>query len=277
MKPSEASATSTRCSAIVIGTDVRTRLDAVTPDLKQSAKECVRHLLNKAGARAVLDYRRRRKGFRTSEHLRRDATETFRAIYENGVWVHCACQEALSGVGSEVAATRGLVERIEAAMSHVGCRSLVDVGCGDWNWMQRTAFTFHYTGVDIVPEVITRNAIHVRDNVNFAVCNAIVEPLPAADFALCREVLFHLSLADARKVICNITATARFLCATTDADILFNSDIPTGDFRAINLMRRPFSLPMPVCLIPDQRHRASRYLAVWDCNSILKQVQSLPG
>jgi hypothetical protein len=253
---------------LVTDKSVTAHLASIPLDLKQSAKELVRHFVFRAGMGALLDYRRRHRGFKTSEHIRSDAAETFRAIYSGGVWVHGAKQESLSGIGSEVEATHGLVEGIEALMMYLGCNSLVDVGCGDWNWFRRSRIGFKYTGVDIVPEVIERNSIHEGPGIQFAVCNAIVQPLPVADLAFCREVLFHLSLADARQVILNIAHSAKFMCATTDVDILFNSDIPTGDFRAINLMRRPFSLPAPVCLIPDQGHRSARYLAVWSCETI---------
>jgi len=166
--------------------------------------------------------------------------------------------------------TTGLLDRIGAGMKHLGARSLVDVGCGDWNWMKRGSLEADYIGIDVVPEVIQENQQHARPGVRFAVANAIEGPIPAADAALCREVLFHLSFVDALAVVKTIKAATRYMLATTDLDIWFNSDIQTGDFRRINLLRRPFGFPSPLGLIPDGGLVPARYLGVWE-------TASLPG
>lgn len=248
--------------------DIAHAVRAVRPNNNQSAKEIIRHCLLKTGTIGLLDRRRKRNGFMTSDYIRADAADTFRQSYASGGWVHGDGQESRSGVGSEVSATEGLLDRIEAAMTLLGCRFLVDVGCGDWNWMKRRAFCFDYTGVDIVPEVIAENQRYARENVRFVVCNAIKECPPRADFALCREVLFHLSFSDTNRLIANVKRSARYFCATTDLDIWFNSDIRTGDFRQINLLRAPFNFPDPVCLIPDRALLAGRYLGVWDAGAL---------
>jgi hypothetical protein len=169
-----------------------------------------------------------------------------------------------------VAVTAGLVERLNAVIHHVGARSLVDVGCGDWNWMKRGTLGVAYTGIDVVPELIKENQRYEGPGVQFAEVNAIVGPIPWADAALCREVLFHLSFADARAVVKNIKLASRYLIATTDLDIWFNSNIETGDFRRINLLRRPFGFPLPLGLVPDNGLIQARYLGVWE-------TASLPG
>jgi 2-polyprenyl-3-methyl-5-hydroxy-6-metoxy-1,4-benzoquinol methylase len=230
----------------------------------QSVKEIVRHGLLRTGTIGILDRLRSRKGYMSADYIRSDAAATFRQIYADGGWVHREDQESRSGVGSEASATEGLLERIEAAMTLLGCRSLVDVGCGDWNWMKRKPFDFDYTGVDIVSELIAENQRYARENVRFLVCNAIKESPQSADFALCREVLFHLSFADIKSVVRNVRRTTKYFCATTDFDIWFNSDIRTGDFRKINLLRAPFNFPTPVCLMPD----TERYLGVWESGAL---------
>lgn len=230
----------------------------------QSCKEAVRQLLHTTGLTGLLRRRQTARGFHVSRYIRPDVAETFRAAYQTGGWVHGEAQESRSGIGSSAAATAGLLERINAAMNYLGAESLVDVGCGDWNWMKRGTFDFAYTGVDVVPEVIHENEQHTRPGVSFAVCNAIEDPLPPADVALCREVLFHLSFADARAVVANVKRAARYLMATTDLDLWCNSDIQTGDFRRINLLRRPFRFPTPLGLVPDRGLVGARYLAVWE-------------
>ncbi len=234
----------------------------------QSCKETIRHLLHSTGLTGLLRRRQAARGFHVGRYIREDAAESFRANYQTGGWVHGEEQESRSGIGSSAAVTAGLLERIVAAMKHLAAESLVDVGCGDWNWMKRGTLDFAYTGVDLVPEVIQENQRHARRGVSFAVCNAIAGPIPSADVALCREVLFHLSFADARAVVRNIKAAARYLLATTDLDLWCNSDIQTGDFRRINLLRRPFGFPAPLGLVPDRGLVAARYLGVWETGSL---------
>lgn len=243
--------------------DIADAIKSIRPNNRQSAKELVRHCLLKAGAINLLDQHRKTKGYMTAKYIQSDVADTFRVTYAAAGWVHGEVQESRSGVGSELSATEGLLDLIEEAMTLLNSRSMVDVGCGDWNWMKRRPFAFDYTGVDIVPEVVAANQRHAGESVRFAVCNAIEECPPPADFALCREVIFHLSFAHAKKLIDNVKRSAKYMCVTTDFDIIFNSDIRTGDFRQINLLRAPFSFPAPVCLIPDKGRLAGRYLGVW--------------
>lgn len=238
-------------------------LDSVTTDRIQTFKEFVRHGLFHLGLFRCLNVWRRMRGVQVSEGSSHAAETRFKEIYVRGLWVRAEGQESLSGTGSSRTATAGLITSLMSGMSSLGCNSLLDVGCGDWNWMQHETLPVDYVGVDVVESVIARNQTFSGPRVRFAVCNAISQPLPSVDMALCREVLFHLSFADARSVLVNISRSARFLCATTDVDIRFNSDIPTGDFRPLNLLIRPFGLPMPQALIPDRAVRPGRFLGVW--------------
>lgn len=243
---------------------INTAINGVPLDHVQTTKEFVRHGLMRTGLTRGLDVFRKLKGFQTSDYLSDSPAETFANTYAKGGWVHEDAQESLSGVGSSAAATEGLVDKLERAITALGCTSLVDVGCGDWNWMKRQQFGFSYTGVDIVGDVIAQNQrLFARDGVRFDVCNAIVSSPPKADMALCREVLFHLSFNDIRAVLNNIIPSANYLCATTDFDIAFNADIRTGDYRKLNLTKPPFALPTPLCLIDDTALSPGRFLGVW--------------
>jgi hypothetical protein len=57
--------------------------------------------------------------------------------------------------------------------------------------------------------MIEANRRYERSGVRFAVVDAIRGPIPEADFALCREMLFHLSFAHGRAVIDNVKRSAR--------------------------------------------------------------------
>jgi hypothetical protein len=99
--------------------------------------------------------------------------------------------------------------------------------------------------------------------------DATVDPLPPADTVLCREVIFHLSFRDISRLIENIrSAGASCLIATTDESIKFNADIPSGDFRNLNLTKAPFLFPPPLLSIPDGFVSPHRSLAAWKVRAL---------
>jgi SAM-dependent methyltransferase len=233
-------------------------------DHKQSVKEILRHVGFKLGAGHLLDGVRRRRGFPTGHLDRTTPADRFRAIYELGAWVHSEGQQSLSGLGSEVGATISIRDALPSLLVRLKCRTLLDVGCGDWSWMRDICLPCNYLGIDVVPEIIENNSRYERAGVVFRVADAIAGPLPEVDVALCREVLFHLSFNDGLRVLANIQHSARWLLGTTDTAIWFNSDVPTGDFRRINLQRSPYRLPPPRALIADDAVAQGRVLGLWE-------------
>jgi len=232
-------------------------------DHTQRAKEVVRHIGLKLGAGGILRRRRRARGLVTAHLDPANAVDRFREAYESCAWVAGDGQLFLSGQGSEAWAARAIADELPALLAGLGCRTLLDVGCGDWNWMQEVRLPCACIGIDIVPEVIEADRRHERADVAFATGDAIQGPLPAADVVLCREVLFHLSFRDGLAALANIRASAGWLLATSDTEIWFTTDIATGDYRRINLERAPYRLPRPRAVIPDDRVCRGRVLALW--------------
>jgi hypothetical protein len=185
----------------------------------------------------------------------RNMTEIFSQIYANGVWVEQKHQESLSGVGSTHAATAELVVRLSAYLREVGCRRLVDVGCGDFNWMRNVEGDFEYTGIDVVPQVIdANNAAYANHKRRFICMDAIRGAIPPGDVAICREVLFHLSFRDGLQMLRNIKAAGfKYVLLNSNDNIWFNSDIRSGDFRPINLSKSPFRLADPLLELTDDK------------------------
>ena len=201
------------------------------------------------------------------DHLRHaTAKERFAKIYEENVWGGAANAESRSGTGSSIDGTQSLRSRLPAALDALGARSLVDIGCGDFNWMKLTPLTQKYIGLDIVPSVIQANkSAFESETVVFHESDSTVDPLPAADAALCREVLFHLSFEDGEKLIANVcrSSAAYFLC-TTDPTFKYNANIPTGAWRDLNLEIAPYNFPEPLERIADpQPDNPHRELGVW--------------
>ena len=227
----------------------------------QSAKEVAKHLIYKSRLNPLLDGLRRVRGHHVDHLSSSDLRQAFERIYASGAWRYGSEDASASGLGSEIGAASDIARRLPGVLEDLECRVLLDVGCGDWTWMREVDLPCDYVGIDVVPSVIAQNRSHAREGVRFQTLDAVCEPLPQADVVLCREVLFHLGWEDGLRLLRNIKRSARWLLATSDTQIWFNSDIRTGDFRNINLQLGPYRLPPPSRVIPDDAVRPGRVLA----------------
>lgn len=236
--------------------------------LKRNARELWRHLIFRLTGGASTRWSR--KG-RNKPHLREDDVRArFSAIYAGQYWSRGREGVPSSGDGSSLDATEPLRQALPGILNEIGAQTFLDVGCGDFTWMQTLDLGRPYIGVDIVPSVIEANkAAFEGPGRTFYCRNAIEEELPDADVVLCRDMLFHLSLADDRRALNNIfSKPRRYFIATTDDITDINGDIITGDFRPRNLRRAPFNFPDPLYLIDDSRREPGRKIGVWSAEQI---------
>jgi SAM-dependent methyltransferase len=233
-------------------------------------KELVRHAIAKTGLSGLYLRIRKAMGQNVDHLFAASLAERFSAIYKNRVWLNDRQSGSLSGLGSELESTKSIRQRIPDLLESLGSRVVLDVGCGDFNWMKEVQVRCTYIGADIVREVIEANsAIYGSQNRTFQVLDATCDPLPAADTVLCREVLFHLSFRDVWLLVENVRKSgASFLIATNDSALTLNADIVSGDCRTLNLQRPPFSFPSPVLAIPDDCVVPGRILAVWKVSAL---------
>ncbi len=233
-------------------------------------KEVVRHALHITRLTSILDIYKKMRGYGTDHLTTGELNDRFSEIYKTGVWLQNKEQKSLSGLGSEENATSNIIERLSDHLKSLNCQTLLDVGCGDFNWMSRVSMSEHYIGVDIVDHVIEQNRHdYPEDNREFRVLDATKDPLPKADIIVCREVLFHLSFADAKRLVSNVKSSgAKYLIATSDRSIWFNADIRSGDFRLLNLNKRPFHFPTAIHIIRDDSVAEDRVLATWKVDEL---------
>jgi hypothetical protein len=235
-----------------------------------TAKDLVRHFLTRSKLDGVLAFIHKARGERV-DHLDFDSlAERFSSIYETGVWLNNRTTGSCSGLGSELRSTAAIRQGLPELLRITNTHTLLDLGCGDFNWMKKVEYPCRYIGADIVPDLIKlNNALHATEARTFEVLDATVDPLPPVDTVLCREVIFHLSFRDIRRLVENVRRSgASFLIATTDNSIRFNADVPSGDFRNLNLARRPFSFPQPAYAIPDDGVAPQRFLAAWKISTL---------
>ena len=233
--------------------------------LLRTAKEVTRDLIAKAGLSRVHVTIRKLRGENVDHLLRESLSERFATVYENRVWLIGRAAGSLSGSGSEIEHTQSVRAHLAELMHLLGTQSLLDIGCGDFTWMKEVSFAFQYIGIDIVQDVIEKNNARYRsEKRSFQVIDATHEALPQADAILCREVLFHLSFADIRRMIRNIRRSgSSVLMATNDNELKYNADILSGDFRLLNLHKSPFFFPRAAASIPDDGVLPGRTLSAW--------------
>lgn len=200
--------------------------------------------------------------------------DRFKGIYERGDWAVGGGDVPLSGTGSTLAATEQLRAELPVMLERLGATSLLDIGCGDFTWMRSLDLPCAYIGVDIVPEVVAANiAAFASDRRSFLVLDAVVDAVPRADTVLIREVLFHLSFADARALLRNVAASGcEWMMLTSDRGTGFNADIASGGARLLNLEIKPFRFGLPDHTIEEPGSYRGRRIGVWRAATIAKAL-----
>jgi len=212
---------------------------------------------------------RMRAAIRNWRIVKAPAAKVFEDIYRNQSWGG----KSVSGMGSDTDQTKSLRQELPKLLNAYSVTSLLDVPCGDFNWMKLVELgSRSYVGGDIVAGLIEENNSKYRsNNRQFCVLDLMKDPLPPADLLLCRDCLIHLSFRDLRLVFSNLAKSDIPYVLTTNYPLITrNTDILTGGFRAINLQLSPFHLPKPVTAIaedffPKQRNDPNfiRELGLW--------------
>jgi len=199
----------------------------------------------------------------------------FNAVFALNAWQG---EQSRSGRGSDLDNTVAIRTALPKLLEKLEIKILLDLPCGDFNWMQRTKLNLDlYIGADCVGDLIVQNRErYSAPKRQFIVCDIVRDPLPTADLLLCRDLLVHLSYVDIHRALRNIRHSGTRWLLTTQfiAPERTNSDILTGDWRPLNFCHPPFNLPKPRILIDecytaeDGRWR-DKHLALWAVDDLL--------
>jgi hypothetical protein len=164
----------------------------------------------------------------------------FEEIYATNEWGHG------SGEGSLPIHTAGYSSFLESFVVKRNVSSIVDMGCGDWQFSKNIRWgSAHYHGFDVVPQVIELNIkTYSQENVLFSLYSGDPAELPAADLLIVKDVLQHLSN---QRIIDFLPNLNRFrFCLLTNCvnpkGRTDNRDITDGDFRYLDLRLPPFNV-----------------------------------
>jgi SAM-dependent methyltransferase len=169
----------------------------------------------------------------------------FTDIYQKNEWGFG------SGVGSLPINNIQYMEFVQSFIEESGIGSVVDFGCGDWQFSRFMNWNnARYMGVDLVESVVEGNRkAFERPGVSFELFKGLNQ-LPTADLLLCKDVFQHLPNGLVQEYMAAFKQKFKFLLITNDdrPESQVNHDIDAGGWRPIRLEQSPFSERAPIVL-----------------------------
>jgi hypothetical protein len=194
-------------------------------------------------------------------------------------WARLKHRESSSGPGSTLEATDVLRQELPELFRKYGIKRLLDIPCGDFNWMIHVVGDeFEYTGADIAENLILRNNSEYRSpNVRFIVHDLLADPLSDSyDLVFVRDLMVHFTPRDCMVFLSNICdSQSRYLMMTT-FPLTDNNHNMIRDWFPYNFQLPPFVLPPPLEIInehcPEKEHPDSvnrfKAIALWKIDDI---------
>lgn len=212
--------------------------------------------------------------------------EPFHEIYSRGGWGGLG-----SGPGSLPQNAQRYVDFVSDVLMSHKVRTVVDVGCGDWQMWPPGVFDSvdKYVGFDVVPSVVeTNRALVGSSHREFYAADAVRATLPDGDLLLCKEVLQHLPNATVHDFLKRVTkdfpivvvcddiwigsasrwrrGVRKILSLVSSSPAEVNRDIEPGGYRPLDYSVAPFAdLQLVRCLIYESLAppRCKTIKAVW--------------
>lgn len=166
--------------------------------------------------------------------------ERFEDIYDHNKWGYG------SGKGSLPRHTRGYVSVLQDFMREHEIRTVVDLGCGDWQFSRLIDWSgVQYCGLDIVRSVIDRNTERFSmPNIEFRLFSGDFDDLPDADLLISKDVLQHWSNESVSAFLPTLKRYRYNLmtnCVNPKGETE-NVDIEDGGYRYLDIRRPPFNI-----------------------------------
>lgn len=209
--------------------------------------------------------------------INKPLVKIFDNIYQANLWKN---PESKSGGGSTISATQTLRLFLPDFFNKYNIHSVLDIPCGDFNWMRMVNMdNLEYIGADIVEYLVkSNNDLYKSNNISFKVLDLTKDELPKVDLIFCKDCLQHLSYQSVWQALDNIMRSeSTYLLTTSYPLTIRNYDILDGDYRSLNLMKKPFLFPKPLLSIrelsKDIGNELDKTMYLWKIRDLLSVMK----
>jgi hypothetical protein len=147
-----------------------------------------------------------------------------------------------SGNGSKPENNKEYLQLLHKIIDYTpNIKTVVDIGCGDWQLMKNFKMNKKYIGIDVSKTVIDNNIkLYASENVNFINANPLVDHIPDGDLCIIKDVLQHLPNKDVFTIL-DIIKKYKYCLVTNDYTECNKRDIKIGEWRPVNILLPPFN------------------------------------
>jgi hypothetical protein len=199
----------------------------------------------------------------------------FTRAYLKNSW---GSKESRSGPSASLERTAALRTALPDLFRELEIQSVLDCGCGDWNWMRHVDLTgIQYIGCDIVqPLIQSLQETFSVSTVNFQVLNLLQDPPDTADLWLARDLCSLFSTEDTWQFFQKfLESESKYLAITSVETEEPYQDTFTGAWTPRNFLAAPFSMPLPLHDLDDgEQWFLKKSLFVYERQQILDWIQT---
>jgi SAM-dependent methyltransferase len=156
-----------------------------------------------------------------------------------------------SGSGSTLDSTALYREFLANFIRQNEVTSVLDLGCGDWQFSKLMDWTgIDYIGVDVSRVILKNTSKYARPGIRFIELDGRSCDLPGADLLIVKDVLQHWSNFDIARLL-PLFKRFRFVLKTDCSErnaASVNANIKPGLCRPVDLTRSPFNMTGKVVL-----------------------------
>lgn len=197
----------------------------------------------------------------------------FTRAYLKNSW---GSKESRSGPSASLERTAALRTALPELFRELEIQSVLDCGCGDWNWMRHVDLTgIQYIGCDIVPQLVeTLQQTFSAPTINFQVLNLLQDPPDTADLWLARDLCSLFSSEDTWQFFQKfLESESKYIGITSVETEDTYQDIFTGAWVPRNFLAAPFSMPVPLKELDDgEQWFLKKSLLIYERQQILDWI-----
>lgn len=221
--------------------------DRILKDKKFPKQEEARLMMNLAGSKRKIDEHNFSIKPQIDEKIDRNNVEkVFTNIIDINKWGYNGQKYPIStGYGATEERTREYRALLKKYIRLNNIKSIVDIGCGIWEFYHNEFDDVVYIGIDCVKKVIDFNIERYASKKRiFIYANILDEKnnIPYVDMCIVKDVLQHLNNKSVITMLDKIKDKANYILVINDnCQPIDNQDIPNGNYRALSPKKSPLN------------------------------------